>query len=113
MSYDEFKTCYPPKEDWSQQYIDATADDPVVQSNVRLMIKGGISEALIKKIVDRHTQGMLDYGTSMEDNPLSVVEWIDHAIEELLDGANYLQKIKTEMIKVNKHCQEVLTLTKE
>ena len=58
--------------------------DPVVQAN-------------INRLIERHERGMLTYGITMADNPLKISEWLDHAIEEALDLANYLQRIKDEL----------------
>ena len=35
----------------------------------------------------------------MHRTDLSVEEWIQHAIEEMLDGAQYLYRIKQELAK--------------
>lgn len=37
------------------------------------------------------------YGTTLDRTDLSVKEWIDHAIEESLDHALYLQRIKDSL----------------
>jgi hypothetical protein len=37
---------------------------------------------------------MKDYGVSMEAQSKPLREWIDDAIEELLDAALYLEKVK-------------------
>ena len=58
--------------------------DPVVQAN-------------IDRLRNRHLTGMKTYGMSMSDNPLNALEWIDHTIEELLDAANYLERLKLEL----------------
>ena len=53
-----------------------------------------IVRTVLKRIVDRHQQGMTTYGMTLADNPLTPVEWIDHAIEEALDFACYLERLK-------------------
>jgi hypothetical protein len=42
----------------------------------------------------RSETGIRKYGTTMDRTDLEVKQWIDHAIEECLDQALYLQKIK-------------------
>jgi hypothetical protein len=37
------------------------------------------------------------YGTTLDRTDLSVKQWIDHAIEEALDHALYLQRIKDSL----------------
>ena len=39
------------------------------------------------------------YGISVESNPLSQREWLNHAYEEALDLAVYLKRLMEEMDK--------------
>lgn len=52
---------------------------------------------VIRSLMRRSNQGMITYGTSMKENPLSTEEWIDNAIEEALDLACYLTRLKDEL----------------
>jgi hypothetical protein len=45
----------------------------------------------------RSETGIRKYGTTLDRTDLSVKQWIDHAIEESLDHALYLMKIKEEL----------------
>lgn len=45
----------------------------------------------------RSENGIRKYGTTMDRTDLSIKEWIDHAIEESLDHALYLQRIKDSL----------------
>jgi hypothetical protein len=47
----------------------------------------------------RSDTGIRKYGTTLDRTDLSVKQWIDHAIEECLDQALYLMKIKDELNK--------------
>ncbi len=42
----------------------------------------------------RSETGIRKYGTTLDRTDLSIKQWIDHAIEESLDHALYLQKLK-------------------
>jgi hypothetical protein len=42
----------------------------------------------------RSETGIRKYGTTLDRTDLEVKQWIDHAIEECLDQALYLQKLK-------------------
>jgi hypothetical protein len=42
----------------------------------------------------RSETGIRKYGTTLDRTDLEVKQWIDHAIEESLDQALYLQRIK-------------------
>jgi hypothetical protein len=48
--------------------------------------------AMLLKV--RSETGIRKYGTTLDRTDLSIKEWIDHAIEESLDHALYLQRIK-------------------
>jgi len=45
----------------------------------------------------RSETGIRKYGTTMDRTDLEVKQWIDHAIEECLDQALYLQRIKDSL----------------
>lgn len=45
----------------------------------------------------RADKGKQTYGTTMDRDDLSTDEWLDHAIEEALDLAIYLTKVKKEL----------------
>ena len=55
-----------------------------------------IEEAVILRIRDRALLGEAKYGTTMERNDLSRVEWLRHAQAEALDLAVYLEKLIQE-----------------
>jgi hypothetical protein len=45
----------------------------------------------------RSERGISKYGTTLDRTDLEVKQWIDHAIEECLDQALYLQKLKDSL----------------
>jgi hypothetical protein len=47
----------------------------------------------------RSETGIRKYGTTMDRTDLEVKQWIDHAIDESLDHALYLMKLKDELNK--------------
>lgn len=49
------------------------------------------------KLVNRSRRGMETYGVTMAANPVEVSAWIDHTVEELLDAANYLTRLKQDV----------------
>ena len=51
-------------------------------------------EELISMLANRMKTGYTKYGTTTERTDLSPTDWIQHAIEEALDFAVYLQKLK-------------------
>jgi hypothetical protein len=49
---------------------------------------------LIELLRQREAKGIQKYGVTLDRTDLRPEEWMQHAIEELLDGAAYLQGLK-------------------
>ena len=52
----------------------------------------GIERMICKDIETRQEMGISKYGTTVADNDLELVEWLQHAYEECLDQAVYLKR---------------------
>jgi len=52
-----------------------------------------IENSVVSKILKRSSQGFDKYGTTMERNDLSSLEWLIHAQEEAMDLSVYLEKL--------------------
>lgn len=52
------------------------------------------TQALIDLLKSREAKGIATYGTTLDRTDLLPQEWMQHAIEELLDGAAYLNGLK-------------------
>jgi len=50
--------------------------------------------AVIQQLKDRSIAGQKKYNTNLERGDLSIQDWLQHAQEETLDFANYLQVLK-------------------
>ena len=61
-----------------------------------------IEEAVARRIIERAEEGKRKYGVTMERSDLTLIEWLQHLQEEIMDAAVYLEKIKQEV-----HYQEV------
>ena len=74
-------------------------------SNLNKFIKGKLDESLkgnitidpivnriIKKHLDRHKEGMLNFGKTMSDNTKPFKDWVKEAQEESMDFILYLEK---------------------
>tara|TARA_R110001606_G_C15038527_1_gene611924 strand:+ start:305 stop:526 length:222 start_codon:yes stop_codon:yes gene_type:complete len=59
-----------------------------------------IVATVMQRMSDRSKEGMKTYGKTMMRNDVKTTEWIDHAIEELLDGAIYLERVKYDLNKL-------------
>lgn len=53
-----------------------------------------IVRTIIEKFAKRAEMGRQKYGTDLDRTDLPVLEWINHAQEELMDGILYLEKLK-------------------
>lgn len=60
-----------------------TMKDPIVQS-------------VIDKFQERSNVGIEKYGTTLQDNQLTTLEWLTHLQEELMDATLYIEKLKTK-----------------
>ena len=48
-------------------------------------------------LLQRSIVGLAKYGVTTDNNPLSLRAWLQHALEEALDMANYLQAAITKL----------------
>lgn len=56
------------------------------------MAASGIEAQVCTDIEARQRLGLSKYGVSVQDNPLSLRQWLQHAYEETLDKAVYLKR---------------------
>ena len=52
---------------------------------------------VMKRMSDRSAEGIKKYNCTMMRDDVSTIEWIDHAIEESLDHAVYLERLKYDL----------------
>jgi len=52
------------------------------------------TERLVGLLRDRHARGLAKYGTTLDRGDLTPEDWAQHAIEEALDLAGYLMRLK-------------------
>ena len=46
------------------------------------------------EMLERSKVGVEKYGTTLDENDIPIKEWIQHAKEEVMDMANYLERLK-------------------
>jgi hypothetical protein len=56
-----------------------------------------IIEAVVAQLRTRAKKGKEKYGTTMERDDLSPLQWLQHLQEELMDAAVYVEKLKGEI----------------
>lgn len=49
------------------------------------------------KYFDRSEVGIKKYGTTLENNSLPLMQWLNHLQEELMDATLYIEKLKQEI----------------
>ena len=54
-------------------------------------------EKVIAQLRERKERGLKKYGVTTDRKDLSQLQWLQHLQEELMDGAVYIEKIKSEM----------------
>ena len=57
----------------------------------------GTEYRVCQLIAERQMRGVEKYGTTVQANPLSLRDWLQHALEESLDHAIYLQRAIEEL----------------
>lgn len=60
----------------------------------------GIEAKVCADIAARQMLGIAKYGVTVQDNPLPLRQWLQHAYEECLDQAVYLRRAIQEIDKV-------------
>ena len=58
-----------------------------------------IVTSVLQGFVNRAVLGKKKYGTDLDREDLSMLEWIQHAQEEHMDAILYLEKLKKQYIK--------------
>jgi hypothetical protein len=56
-----------------------------------------VEDRVAEELLDRAKHGLNKYGTTVERTDLIVSEWIQHAKEEAMDLAVYLERIKQRL----------------
>jgi hypothetical protein len=59
-------------------------------------MKDGIVKRVIKAFKRRSERGLEKYGTTLDRNDLTNLEWLQHLQEELMDATLYIEKLKDE-----------------
>ena len=58
-----------------------------------------IVASIIKQFEDRSVAGKKKYGTDLDRQDLSLLEWVEHAKQEHMDAILYLEKLKQQFIQ--------------
>ena len=58
-----------------------------------------VTEAVVAQLRTRAEKGKEKYGTTMERDDLTLMQWLQHLQEELMDAVVYVEKLKGEIDK--------------
>ena len=57
------------------------------------MIKDQIIKKVVEKMTSRSEVGIQKYGTTLDRDDLTLLDWLNHLQEELMDACGYIEKI--------------------
>jgi len=66
------------------------------------LTQDSVVNSVIEQFAKRSNVGVEKYGTTLDRTDLTMLDWIQHAQEELMDGILYLEKIKKTMLETQK-----------
>ena len=75
----------------AMKHLNNTTTKPLNQNKMQ---KDEIVESVINEFRARSERGIKKYGTTLQENELSPLEWLKHLQEELMDAVLYLEKVK-------------------
>ena len=58
-----------------------------------------IVKSVLDKFVQRSLVGKKKYNTDLDRTDLTILEWVQHTQEELMDATLYLEKLKQTLIE--------------
>jgi hypothetical protein len=65
------------------------------EDNSRILSKtDSVVDSVIDKLIERAKVGKTKYNTDLDRGDLTIHKWLTHLQEELLDAANYVEKLK-------------------
>jgi superfamily I DNA and/or RNA helicase len=67
---------------------------------MKITTQDQIVKQVIKRLDERSSVGYKKYGVTLHDDEPGLHKWLNHLQEELLDAANYIEKLKSEVTNV-------------
>lgn len=68
----------------------------------RYLTQDSIVNSVIAQFATRSNVGLEKYGTTLDREDLTILEWIQHTQEEMMDGTLYLEKLKKTILDAEK-----------
>ena len=60
-------------------------------------VKDFIVESVIDQFKDRSNVGIKKYGVTLDRDDLTMLEWLNHLQQELMDATLYIEKLKSKL----------------
>jgi tRNA A37 threonylcarbamoyladenosine biosynthesis protein TsaE len=57
-----------------------------------------IVESVVSQFQERSRIGIDKYGLTLQENNLSLIEWLEHLKQEMMDATLYIERAKQEII---------------
>lgn len=68
-----------------------------MENNENTYSRSRILDRIVDRFEDREKEGLVNYGTTMDRDDLSIIDWLVHLQEEIMDAVLYLEKLKQEI----------------
>jgi hypothetical protein len=95
-----------------REWLQSLNSLPHSSTRAKLTLATGIEAQVCRDIADRQARGIAKYGTTVAENPLHTLQWLQHMYEELLDGAVYAKRcmaeIKAETVEADRKMAPVV-----
>ena len=59
--------------------------------------RDSVVEQVVNSFNERSSVGIQKYGTTLDRNDLTLIQWLTHLQEELMDATLYIQKLRNEL----------------
>jgi len=60
-------------------------------------VKDFIVQSVIDQFKDRSNVGIKKYGVTLDRDDLTMLEWLNHLQQELMDATLYIEKLKSKL----------------
>lgn len=57
-----------------------------------------IVTSVVKQFTERSRIGIEKYNTTLDENNLNLIEWLEHLKQELMDATLYIQRAQQEIV---------------
>jgi hypothetical protein len=72
-------------------------DGKVIYVKKEEEIKDNVVNSVLEAYKLRSNEGIRKYGTTLDKNDLSALEWLQHLQEELMDATLYIETLKNKL----------------